>query len=90
MSNHARHTVVIDTRGPQTRVEMCDAMKAFYVLTGREPVAIEVPLGTYRAWTEWSADEKGSDLQAGPPHMDAVPEHWFGLRLSIGPEFRMS
>lgn len=85
-----RFDVTLDVRGPQTRVEMCDAMKAFYVLTGRKPVEIVVPLATYRAWTEWSADEKGSALQAGPPNMEAVPEYWFGLRFSIGPTFRMN
>lgn len=84
-----KHTIVLDTRGPQTREEFWDAVKAFTILRGSEPTAIEVPMATYRVWAKWSPDEKGSDAANAPPTMAAVPEMFGGMRLSITSQFRM-
>lgn len=86
----SRFSVTLDTDGPQTREDLCDALKAYIVLTGREARFIYVPLSTYKKWTEWSADEKGTHEQSGPPNMDAVPKQFMGCTLYIGEKFSLS
>jgi len=85
-----KHTIVLDTRGPQTREEFWDAVKAYSILRGGSaPSSMEVPMATYVTWTQWSANEKGSADQDAPPTMAALPETFGGLNLTIGPKFRM-
>lgn len=89
MAESTKHTIVLDTRGPQTREEFWDAVKAFTILRGSEPTAIEVPMDTYRLWAEWLPDESKAHDQMAPPTMAGVPEIIAGMRLSITSQFRM-
>jgi hypothetical protein len=75
-----KHTLVLDTDGPQTRDELCDAIKAFHILHGNPPTSMQVPMKTYIEWCMW-----GSELCK----VDEVPELFFGLRLSIADRFSM-
>lgn len=83
-------TITLDTDGPKTREEVFDAIKAYAIIRGAEPQFMDVPMATYRAWTEWSDDAKGR-IAGGPDPitMDRVSERLFGLRISITDRYKM-
>ena len=84
------HTVTLNTDGPQTREEVFDHIKAYTILRGVEPAFMEVPMATYRAWTQWSDDAKGRAAgQPDPITMDAVPKELFGLRVCVADRYKM-
>lgn len=86
----SRHTVTLDTDGPQTREELCDAIKAHVILLGYEPKSLYLPLATYMNWTRWPADEQGVADGAKPVFpADEIPEKIMGMNLYIANKFRM-
>lgn len=85
-----RFMTTIDTDGPQTRAELCDAMKAYHALTTLTPRSIYIPMKTYIAWTKWTKDEQGVEDKDVPPFtMAGVPSQVMGMYLYIANEFRM-
>ena len=70
----AKLQLTFDTDGPQNREEICDAMKAFFLVTGREPIGVIATKDLWKTWCKWFIV---------PPEESAI----MGMPVSIGPKF---